>query len=189
MKRNDLMKHELSRTLKRLASEKPLTSITIRELTSTCGVSRGTFYNHFLDIYDLINWTFETDVIEPLQAHISSRGQGEWHGITEHCLRVMYGEREFYSQAARITGQNCLQDYMRERNLDSWRLLIERYMGHDLTYDAEELDFIIRYTSNAIANMVIDWAKDGMPIAPERMALMDNVAIHGVYGLIDAANE
>jgi len=188
MRRNDLMKRELSRTLKALAVEKPLSSITIRELTQACGVSRGTFYNHFLDIYDLINWTFETDVIEPLQQHIEAHGQSEWHGITEHCLKVMYEYKVFYCQAARIEGQNCLQDYMRERNLDSWRLLIGRYMGEEKHYNGAELEFILRYTSQAIANMVVSWAQDGMPIAPERMALMDNVAIHGIYGLIDAAN-
>lgn len=189
MKRNDLMKRELSRTLKALASEKPLTSITIRELTQACGVSRGTFYNHFLDIYDLINWTFEADVIEPLQGHICAHAQSEWHGITEHCLKIMYEDKDFYCQATRIEGQNCLQDYMRERNADSWKLLISRYMGQEKHYDSEELEFIVRYTSQAIANMVITWAQDGMLIAPERMALMDDVAIHGIYGLIDAANK
>ena len=188
MVRRDLMKRELSQTLKALSAEKPLTQITVLELTKACGVSRGTFYNHFLDIYDLINWTFETDVIVPLQKHIATHVQGEWHGITQHCLEKMYQDKVFYCQAVRMTGQNCLQDYMQERNLDSWRLLIGRYMADGKSYDAGKLDFIVRYTSQAIGNMVINWAKDGMQIPPEDMAVMDDVATRGIYGLIDTAN-
>ena len=36
-----------------LRAEKPLRKITVRELCERAGVGRGTFYAHFLDIYDL----------------------------------------------------------------------------------------------------------------------------------------
>lgn len=188
MKRKDLVKREFSRTLKELARSRPLASITVLELTRACGMSRGTFYNHFLDIYDLINWTFETDVIAPLQAYINQNDHS-WSGITEQCLQKMYAERDFYCQAVRHAGQNNLCDYMQERNLDSWKMLIQGYMGTEKTFDPETLDFFERFTSQAIANMVIQWARDGMPIPPEKMALMDCVATRGIYGMIDAAND
>ena len=187
MKRNDLVKRELSQTLKSLAHEKPLASITVSELARAAGISRGTFYNHFLDIHDLINWTFEIDVIQPLQNYIRHHSH-RWSGITEQCLEKMYQESNFYCQAAQYRGQNSLRDYMRQRNLDSWKLLIDGYMGDEKTFDAEALDFYERFTSQAIANMVIEWAEKGMPIPPEKMALMDCVATRGIYGMIDAAN-
>lgn len=186
MSRSDLMKREFSRVLKELADSKPLESITVTELTKACGVSRGTFYNHFLDIYDLINWTFETDIIAPLQSYILEH-KGTWSGITERCLFKMYENRSFYSQAVRNTGQNNLRDYMQQRNLDSWKLLIESYMGDSKKFDPETLNFIERYTAQGIANMVIAWAEQGMPIPPDKMSLMDLVATRGIYGVIDAA--
>lgn len=187
MKRNDLIKRELSNTLKALIREKPLESVTVSEISTACGVSRGTFYNHFLDIYDLINWTFETDVITPLQDFITNHTR-TWSGITCECLQKMYVDRDFYCQAVRIRGQNSLRDYMRARNLDSWRLLIESYMGDAKTFDPETLDFFTRFTAQAIASMVIQWAEEGMVIPPEKMALMDCVATRGIYGMIDDAN-
>ncbi len=36
-----------------LRREKPLRKITVRELCERAGVGRGTFYAHFLDVYDL----------------------------------------------------------------------------------------------------------------------------------------
>ena len=36
-----------------LRKEKPLRKITVRELCDRAGIGRGTFYAHFLDVYDL----------------------------------------------------------------------------------------------------------------------------------------
>ena len=33
--------------------------ITVREIVQTCGTTRQTFYRHFTDKYDLINWYFD----------------------------------------------------------------------------------------------------------------------------------
>ncbi len=187
MRRNDLMKREMSRALKELSATHDLKTISVTQLVDACGMSRGTFYNHFLDIYDLINWTFETDVIEPLQRYINTHDE-TWSGITQQCLEKMYADRSFYTQAVRRRGQNSLRDYMRKRNLDSWKMLIAKYMGDSLTFDPDALDFIERYTSQAVGNMIIKWAEDGMPLPPEKMAYMDKVATRGIYGLIDEAN-
>lgn len=47
-------RQSLSLALIQLLNEKPLQAITVRELTRKAGVSRGTFYFHYCDIYDLL---------------------------------------------------------------------------------------------------------------------------------------
>lgn len=37
-----------------MLKEKPIQSITIKELCETAGINRGTFYSHYSDIYDLL---------------------------------------------------------------------------------------------------------------------------------------
>ena len=34
-------------------------SITVKQITENCGLTRQTFYRNFLDKYDLINWYFD----------------------------------------------------------------------------------------------------------------------------------
>ena len=41
--------------------KKPVNKITINDITEDCGVNRATFYYHFKDIYDLIEWSCEED--------------------------------------------------------------------------------------------------------------------------------
>ena len=49
-------KRALAQSLKRLMAQKPLSKITIADITEDCGINRMTFYYHFQDIYDLIEW-------------------------------------------------------------------------------------------------------------------------------------
>ncbi len=57
-------KRNFAEALKTLMRQKPLSKITVSELVKTCGVNRKTFYYHFEDIYALLEWMFEKEVIE-----------------------------------------------------------------------------------------------------------------------------
>lgn len=56
-------KHALSAALKELMNVKPLSKITVSELIRICEVNRKTFYYHFQDIYDLLNWTLQQEAV------------------------------------------------------------------------------------------------------------------------------
>ena len=50
-----------------LRAAKPLEKITIRELTQKANISKQTFYLHFKDIYDLVEWSCYEDASKALQ--------------------------------------------------------------------------------------------------------------------------
>ena len=54
-------KRALEASLKKLLLQKPLHKITINDITEDCGVNRMTFYYHFKDIYDLVDWIMVED--------------------------------------------------------------------------------------------------------------------------------
>lgn len=45
----------IERAYLELMKKKPYTKITVREITEAADINRSTFYNHYQDIYDLIN--------------------------------------------------------------------------------------------------------------------------------------
>ena len=101
----------------------------------------------------------------------------------------MYKSRKFYCQAVRIEGQNNLKDYMQKRNCDCWDILIRKYVSASSSEDFhsdEYLCFLIKYTSQAVCNMTIAWAMDGMVMPVDVMAKMDDVATKGIYGVVDS---
>lgn len=50
-----------------LLKQKPLSKITVTELINFCGVNHKTFYYHFSNIYDLIKWMLEYDIIRHIK--------------------------------------------------------------------------------------------------------------------------
>ena len=63
---SELTKKALAVSLKKLLSRKELSKITIANITDECGVNRQTFYYHFKDIYDLLEWIYKNEVIDEI---------------------------------------------------------------------------------------------------------------------------
>ena len=56
----------LAESLKELTIKQPIEKITIKEITDKAGVIRPTFYNHFQDKYELLEWIIRTELLEPV---------------------------------------------------------------------------------------------------------------------------
>ncbi len=63
---SDTTKRALEESLKHMLLKKPLDKISISDITNDCGISRMTFYYHFKDIYDLVEWSCEEDAARAL---------------------------------------------------------------------------------------------------------------------------
>lgn len=56
-------KKMLANTLISLMKKKSLSKITISEIVKECQINRKTFYYHFEDIYELLEWHLEQEII------------------------------------------------------------------------------------------------------------------------------
>lgn len=52
------MKIIISQSLINLAQSKTFDKITVKDIVDDCNISRQTFYYHFKDIMDVIEWSF-----------------------------------------------------------------------------------------------------------------------------------
>lgn len=50
------VKRQIADTLLQLLEKKNLEKITVKELVTLCGISRQTFYYHFEDVLDVVDW-------------------------------------------------------------------------------------------------------------------------------------
>ena len=71
------MKHELNsqntktmlaETLISLLKKKSISKITVSELVNLCDINRKTFYYHFTDIYDLLEWYLNNEIQKALDS-------------------------------------------------------------------------------------------------------------------------
>lgn len=60
-------KQKLAITLKQMMNSKPISKITITALVTKCKLNRKTFYYHFVDIYDLLEYIIKQEILNSLE--------------------------------------------------------------------------------------------------------------------------
>ena len=55
-------KQAIKNSFLKLLNARPLNQVTVKAIVEDCGINRNTFYYHFEDIHDLINWMFNEEV-------------------------------------------------------------------------------------------------------------------------------
>lgn len=68
--KKELTKDLLTSSFKELIMQVPFEKITIKMITDGAGVIRPTFYKHFQDKYELLEWIFEKNIKENIQVLI-----------------------------------------------------------------------------------------------------------------------
>lgn len=159
----------LSSSLKKLMEKKPFSKISVREIVADCGVNRNTFYYHFQDIRDLLKWTLEREAIEVVkkfdllinykQAILFVMDYAEKNKHLINCAYDSIGRDElkrfFYNDFLSITASL----------FDS----AEKSVGKKLPPDYK--DFLIKFFTEALSGVLIDWVKDRNSYTPEKMTL------------------
>ena len=60
---SNITKRALAEALKELMEEKSFSKISVADICGKCNMNRKSFYYHFKDKYDLVNWIFDTEFI------------------------------------------------------------------------------------------------------------------------------
>lgn len=107
---SNITKHMLAQTLKQQMAHMSFSKISVSDICAACGVSRKSFYYHFKDKYDLVDWIFYSEFISKVQPDGYENAWAFWEDICGY----FYQERVFYSAALKISGQNSFRESFSE---------------------------------------------------------------------------
>ena len=107
-----ITKRALCAALKELMEEEPFAKISVADICARCDMNRKSFYYHFRDKYDLVNWIFDTEFIAVVRAQPDVHDD-LWSLFGALC-DYFYQNRIFYRKVLLIRGQNSFPDHFRE---------------------------------------------------------------------------
>lgn len=151
-------KRALAQTMKDLMARAPFAKISVGDICAACGMSRKSFYYHFRDKYDLVNWIFSTEFLQAIRLEGYPNG---WGLLADMCT-YFYREQDFYRCALQITGQNSFREYFIETVTPLVSLFAE-----DLFEGVDHADFYLAFVSDGVLMSIIRWLTDGAQIPPE----------------------
>ncbi len=160
-----ITKRALSNALKELMKDKSFVSISVSEICDRCDMNRKSFYYHFKDKYDLVNWIFDTEVFDVIQSMPLNEEETGLDGKFAYFVRLMhffYDNRSFYKKAFLIEGQNSFCEHFRELCYPVFANKVRRM------YDNENnTDFQADFYADAIIYSIKRWITDSAPMSPE----------------------
>ena len=164
-------KQALASALKTLMAAHPFEKISVGDICSECGMSRKSFYYHFQDKYDLMNWIFYTEFISTLQLPALANNEQ----LLAACCSFFHRERLFYRNALSVRGQNCFQDYF----IEVVRPFMYVFMQDRFPEETTALPFYAAFYTDALLAALIRWMNDDAPTPPEHFAHLLIGAIMG----------
>lgn len=156
-----------------MLKEKPIQSITIKELCETAGINRGTFYSHYSDIYDLLEKMEEemmADFIKALEPLLETDKEdltpvkittGIFRCLKENadiCTVTLgdYGDKDFALRLINLGREKCVETY-------------SRYFG---SATPKQIEFFYAFVSAGCIGLLQKWLAEGMVSSPEEIAAM-----------------
>ena len=166
MPESTITKKALAESLKILLKNQGFDKITVADIASGCGMNRQSFYYHFLDKYDLVNWVYSTEIISANTTELTFEN---WGDRMADILSIMKREQVFFQATLRSSAGDTFHQYLfkttRGLLIDIIRKLVD---GHEINYD--NLSFIAEFYTFGIVGIVTQWAKNGMHESPEQLA-------------------
>ena len=156
----ELTKQALASSLCKLLEQRPISQVTVKDITQDCGFNRQTFYYHFQDIYDLFFWSLGRE----LRQYIESKRIDQTD--MSAYLRALFdyfrkNERRFrhgYDPINRVQYETIFAE--RIGPLLAARL---RTYPEAETVAAEDIDFLASFYTLSISGLIIKWIEEGMP--------------------------
>ncbi len=124
---SNLTKQALAGAMKELMSEAPFPKISVSDICRQCHINRKSFYYHFRDKYDLVNWIFDTEALAAIR---QAECRSVLDALTALC-RYFYSNRRFYRRALEIQGQNSLSEHFRELAVPILESRLKEALGED----------------------------------------------------------
>lgn len=155
-------KEALGNALKKMMAIKPIDKITIKDLVEICGVNRQTFYYHFDDVYDLLEWVFEEDANRVLPSDIKYEN---WREDVTVFFTYLAENSSFALNVYNSNSRLYMLKYYKERLAYCVRCFAAVVSeGHNI--DRADFEFVVEFYATCVVGIISQWLDAGMQAPP-----------------------
>ena len=162
---SQVTKRALEQSLKNLLLKKPLTKITVGDITDDCGINRMTFYYHFKDIYDLVEWSCLEDAKRALD---EKKTYDTWQQGLLQIFKAVQENKPFILNVYRCVHREQVEKYLQPL-VDQLLLNVINEEAAGITLRDEDKQFIAQIYSYMFIGLMLDWIKDDMREDPQQI--------------------
>lgn len=172
---SQMTKRALEASLKHMLLKKPLDKITINDIAEDCGINRMTFYYHFKDIYDLVEWSCVEDATRALEG---KKTYDTWQQGFYQIFEAVLDNRPFILNVYHSVSREQVELYLYKLTYDLLIGVVEEKAAGMAVRD-EDKRFIADFYKFAFVGLMLDWIKNDMKEDPEVVIRRLAPLVHG----------
>ena len=163
---SNITKQALEASLKRLLLQKPLTKITIADITEDCGVSR---------IYDLVEWACFEDASRALDG---KKTYATWQEGFLNIFEAVLENKPFIQNVYHAVSREQVERYL-YRMVQQLVFAVVEEQAAGIPVAERDKRFIADFYKYAFVGIMLDWVRDGMQEDPKRIVERISLLIEG----------
>ena len=160
---SQITKRALEQSLKNLLLKKPLNKITISDIAEDCGINRMTFYYHFQDIYDLVEWSCLEDARKALE---EKKTHDTWQQGFIQIFKAIQENKPFIMNVYHCVDREQVEKYLKSLT-DNLLMGVIDEESVDMKVREEDKKFITDFYKYSFVSIVLNWIDNGMHENPE----------------------
>lgn len=164
-----------------LYCEMGIERITVKQITTKAGYNRGTFYEYFIDVYDVLD-EIEKSLIPSLNTLPPvSTSTGSIGMPIDLFLKIFEQNRKYYSV---LLGDNGDPGFASQLKNSIKPVLLSGFAVNS-RINPKELDYILEYTLSAMIGVMIYWFKEEEPQPSESLIeLIHRIMQNGIMDIL-----
>ena len=168
-------KKALAESLKNLLLQKPLNKITISDIADDCGINRMTFYYHFKDIYDLVEWTCAE---EAAQAMEGKKTYDTWQEGFLNIFSAVQANKPLIMNVYRCVSRERIEQYLNPL-ICSLILGVVEEKSAEIPVSEADKRFIANFYEYAFIGVMLEWIDNNMREEPFVLVERTSRVMHG----------
>lgn len=153
-----LTKKALAASLEKLLQQKALDKITVKDITDDCGVNRQTFYYHFHDIYELVEWIFQEGAAKFMEEHDDA---SEWKSNILRLMELLEKKKVLICNVYRSVNRHQAEIFLQDLVRPALKEIVAAFAS-GMELEQDDFDFTVNFFSFAFIGILIDWVSHGM---------------------------
>ena len=168
-------KKALAESLKNLLLQKPLNKITISDITDDCAINRMTFYYHFKDIYDLVEWTCAE---EAAQAMEGKKTYDTWQEGFLNIFSAVQSNKPLIMNVYRCVSRERIEQYLNPL-IHALILGVVEEKSAEMPVSEADKRFIANFYEYAFIGVMLEWIDNNMREEPFVLVERTSRVMHG----------
>lgn len=160
-----------------ILEKKPIDKITVKDIVTECGLTRQTFYNHFSDIYELVEYSAKQNVHELLS---SVSDYDTWQKGFYDIMLAMRDHETIIQNIYQSAYRDLMEKYI-YKVIYSYIINVVEKQAEGMVVDAKHKDFIAHFYSLAFIALILEWVMDNMREDPKEIVDQTGVLVLGDF--------